>query len=148
MFSCWNKYRDILMLVAAGSIFEHFRNNLASIAYRLRGDSIVRKCDGSFLCVDGTLIRDGSPERDGCVRENVSEKGARGTVCDAAAYLPEDAASGGTACDHDFGIDPGRNRGANLKYVDAFPTECQITSGRDHSRRGELVHAWSKFQAR
>jgi len=148
MFSCWNKYRDILMLAAAGSIFEHFRNNLASIAAQLRGNGIVRKCDGSCLCVDGTVIRDGTPERDGCVRENDSEKGAIGTVCDAGAYLPEDAASGGTVFDHDFGIGPGRNRGANLKYVDAFPTECQNTSGRDHSRRVELVHAWSKCPVR
>ncbi len=119
------------MLVTAGSIFEHFRNNLTSIAARHFGDGIVDKCDVSCLSVDGTLICDARPERNGCVGENVSEKGARGTVCDAAAYLPEDATGGGTIFDHDFSTGPGRNRTANLKYVDAFPTECQNTSGRE-----------------
>jgi hypothetical protein len=33
-----------------------------------------------------------------------------------------------------------------LKYVDAFPTECQNSSGREQSRRGEVVHSWSKCQ--
>ncbi len=136
------------MLVTAGSIFEDFTNNLASITARHFGDGIVDKCDVSCLCVDGTLIRDARQERDGCVGENVSEKGARGTVCDAAAYLPEDATGGGTIFDHDLSTGSGRNRTANLKYVDAFPTECQNTSGREQSRRGEVVHAWSKCQIR
>ncbi len=132
------------MLVTVGSIFEHVRNNLASIAARRMGDGIVVKCDVSCLCVDGTLIRDVRPERDGCGSENVSEKGARSTECGTAAYLPEDTTGTGTTFDHNLSTVPGRNRAANLKYVDAFPIECQSTSGSDLNRRGEVVHTWCK----
>jgi len=135
------------MRVTAGSIFEHVRNNLASIADRLMGDGIVDKCDVSCLCVDGTFIRNARPKRDGCVGENVSDKGARGTVCDAAAYLPEDATGLGTACEHNTSIGSGRDRAANLKYVDACPIECQNTSSNDPSRRTELVHTWCECLA-
>ncbi len=135
------------MLVTAGLIFKDVRNNLANIAARLNGDGIGNKCNVSCLCVDGTFIRDASPERDGCVGENVSQKGARGTMCYAAAYLPEDATSRGTIFEHHFNTGPGRNRAANLKYVDACPIECQNTCSRDPSRRGKLVHTWCKCLA-
>ncbi len=136
------------MLVTAGSIFEHVKNNLASITARLMGDGIVVKCGASCLCVDGTLIRDVGSERDGCEGESVSEKDARGTVCDTGAYLPEDATGRGTAFENDFSTGSGRNRGANLKYVDACPIECQSTSGSDPSRQDEIVHTWCKCQTR
>ncbi len=121
---------------------------IASSALRHMGDGIVDKCDVSCLCVDGTFIRDARPERDGCVGENVSDKGARGTVCAAAAYLPVDATGLSTTCENDFSTSPGRNRAANLKYVDACPIECRNTCSRDPSCRGELVHACCKCLAR
>ena len=131
------------MQVTAGLIFERVIHNLANIAAcRTADDGFSDKCDVACLPVDGTCNRDAISERDGCVGENVSDKGARGTVCDAATYLPVDATGCGTAFEHNFSIGPGDERGAHLKYVDATPVECQNTIGSDPSGRGELVHSW------
>ncbi|UJR18502.1 hypothetical protein I4U23_005409 [Adineta vaga] len=70
-----------------------------------------------------------------CVGQNISEKGAGGTMCDAAAYLPEDATSQGTVSEHDFSIDPGRDCAAYLKYVDAFEPDPE-GAGVDQHRVG------------
>ena len=86
------------MQKTASSIFEDVRNNLAMNAALVMGDGIIDQCDVSCLCVNRTMICDSRSERNGCIGENVSDKGARSTMCDAAAYLPENTTDTGTIC--------------------------------------------------
>ncbi len=121
------------MNVISDSNFECVRDNLASAAW-LMYDVIIDQCDVACVCADGTVIRDSIPKRGRCVGENVSKKEARGTECGAAPQLPEDATGKGAVFQHDSSIGSGRDRATNLKYVDAWPVECQISCGSNPSR--------------
>ncbi len=135
------------MQMTTGLAFERVRHNLASAAW-LMADVIIDQCEATCVCTDSTVIRDSIPKSGRCVGENVSKKEARGTECGAAPYLPVDATGKGAIFQQDSTIGSGHNRAANLKYVDAWSVECQITCGTNPSRRSELVRARCECLAR